>query len=158
MFSGLHMNNCQDLFPWKTQTQEGTLSDRKMTMLRGIRHCVTWPASVQVRETERPTWNDTHRWVLPVPTTDLDRRTTAVKMRYSSPPPSSPVIWKQNKQGGHENKFGHNKFDLNLSLLLWEVLHYLSAALGKMSVWVFKRIQCGWKRSYHFTSGLSVVF
>lgn len=106
MFSGLRMSNCQDLFPWKTQTQEGTLSDRKMTMLRGIR-----PASVQVRETERPTLNDTHRWVLPVPTIDLDRKTTAVKRRYSSPPPSSPVIWKQNKQRGHESKFGHNKFD-----------------------------------------------
>lgn len=111
MFLGLHMSNCQDLFPWKTQIQEGTLSDRKMVMLRRIRHCVTLPASVQVRETEIPTLNDTHRWVLPVPTTDLDRRTKVEKMRYSIPPPSSPVIWKQNKQRGHENKFGHNKFD-----------------------------------------------
>lgn len=82
-----------------------------MVMLRGIRHCVILSASVQGRKTERPTLNDTHRWVLPVPNADLDRRTIAETMRYSNPPPSTPVIWKQNKQRGHENKFGHNKFD-----------------------------------------------
>lgn len=54
MSSGLHVSHGQDLFPWKTQTPEGTLSDRRKVMLRGISHRVTLSASVQSRETGRP--------------------------------------------------------------------------------------------------------
>lgn len=109
MSSGLYLSHGQDLFHRKAQAQEGTLNDRRMVMLREIRHCVILPASVWVWETERPPLNYTHLCVLP----GLARIKTACMMRVIIPPTSpsqnSLSIWNKNEQKEHENKFGHQQ-------------------------------------------------